>query len=494
MSDNSMVSRRSFIAGTAGTLALIGLGGLTACSPSTPKTEGDAPAEELSCDVLVVGGGISGAVAALRACDAGKKVILVEKESMLGGTSALATGNFTVADTEEGIENIIEEQAAVDALSVDQTYPDVDRVRATWKQQKETFDYMQGLGIEAELNPDPEKGTTGGHWKNNGGGMMETCGKLLDEKGVTVLLSTPATKLLVDDSGAVTGIVAKKKDGNVDISAKKVIVASGGTGRGEDVMARFLPQTKDMDIQRLAGLGVEGDGFKFVEEVGGALYDTLRFEGGGVQPVQDKWNTGLKEELPWRNKIGLDADGVRYTNEAPTGEYVDNQIVTFFAVDHGSTKYYWLHDASDAEINKVLDAGVEAGAVLHGATLDELAEAMGCDPSVLNKTFETYQGYCEAGVDEEFQKSPEFLVPYQTDGGFYAVAASPVCWGTVGGAQTDDDCRVLGQDGDPIPNLFAVGEMSNRSFYSDFYIAGDSMSLYPTTGRLAADAAVAELA
>lgn len=494
MLDTQRITRRSFVAGAAGTLAVIGLGGLSACAPSNPSTAKDEPAEQLSCDVIVVGGGVSGAVAALRAADNGASVILVEKEDMIGGTSALATGNFTVADTDAGIEAIISEQAAVDELSPETPYPDTDRVRATWKQQKETFDYMQDLGIEAELNPDADKGTTGGHWKNNGGGLMQSCSKLLDAKGVTVMVSAPATELLVDDAGAVVGVSVDAKGGKADIEAKKVIVATGGTGRGEDVMERFLPQTKGMDIQRQAGLGVTGDGFGLIENAGGALYDSLVFEGGGVQPVEAAWNTGLEEEIPWRTTIGLDADGVRYTNEAPTGEYVDNQIVTYYAVDHGSPKYYWLHDHSDAALNDVLDAGVEAGAVLFGSTLAELAQAMGCDAAKLQQTFDTYQGYCETGVDEEFHKAAEFLVPYQTDGGFYAVEASPICWGTVGGAQTDDDGRVLDAKGSPVANLFAVGEMSNRAFYSDFYIAGDSMSLYPTTGRLAADAAVAELA
>ena len=61
------------------------------------------------------------------------------------------------------------------------------------------------------------------------------------------------------------------------------------------------------------------------------------------------------------------------------------------------------------------------------------------------------------------------------------------------GVVTDDTFHVLGEAGQPIANLFAAGEMSNREFFSDFYIGGNSLALNSTAGRIAGATAVAEL-
>ena len=140
MHEGQGISRRTFLAGAAGTMMLAGLGGLSACSPKSEDAAGNTSTSELTCDVVVIGSGVSGSLAALVAREKGAEVILVEKESMFGGTSALSTANFMVADTDAGIDNIIAEQMETHKLSPDTKFPDVDRMRAMWKQQKATVD------------------------------------------------------------------------------------------------------------------------------------------------------------------------------------------------------------------------------------------------------------------------------------------------------------------------------------------------------------------
>jgi fumarate reductase flavoprotein subunit len=63
-------------------------------------------------DVVVVGGGGSGLAAAVSSAESGLEVLLLEKQSVLGGTTGIAVGSLTACCTElqrkSGIEDSLE--------------------------------------------------------------------------------------------------------------------------------------------------------------------------------------------------------------------------------------------------------------------------------------------------------------------------------------------------------------------------------------------------
>ena len=103
-----------------------------------------------------------------------------------------------------------------------------------------------------------------------------------------------------------------------------------------------------------------------------------------------------------------------------------------------------------------------------------------------------YQTMTENGEDEDFGKPAENLVSLQT-APFYAVKFYPTTFGSQGGVLTDEQGRVLNEEGNAIAGLYAAGEMSNRYFYNENYVLAASLGLYATTGRDAGTAAAADL-
>ena len=489
------VSRRSFVAGSAALAALAAAG----VNASLAHADGQAASEVQECDVLVIGGGISGALAALSAADAGAgSVILCEKQGFIGGSAALSSGFMVTVDNDNFPDTIDDSWDKMSSVlhgvhdqSPDTTYPTWDRLEGLFAQQSATIDFMLGLGMTAQFD---EKSTAVTMWDGKGAGMMDGLAKAMDDNAaIEVKLDSPATKLLVDEAGAVCGAEFAGKDGDFTVDAKKVILACGGASHNEEILESYIPTIADVDLDNQSAAGNTGDGFAMCEELGAQLYPSVSLEEGGATTDADwKNETGFRPGV--NDKLIVDADGVRFTNEAPSGSGA-GQILVYYMVQHGSPKYWCIYDAAtaDDETKAALDKGVEMGCVCFGATAEELAEAMGADPATFAGTFGTYQGACSAGEDAEFGKAAEKLVAYDDSEGLYAIYIRPSSWGTIGGVVTDDDFHALDEAGEPIANLFCVGEMSNREFFSVFYVGGNSLALNSTAGRLAGATAVAEI-
>lgn len=422
---HTSVSRRGFVGGCmalAG-IAALGLG-------QVPAVQASKAAE--TCDILVVGGGIAGALAALSAQDAGaESVILCEKMGFVGGSAALSSG-FMVT-----VEN---------------------------------SNFADEFG---------EKSTAVTMWDGKGAGMMDALAKAMDERGIDVRCDCPTTDLVVED-GAST------------VRAGKVLLTCGGASHNTEILHEYMPTLANVDLDNQSAAGNTGDGFVMCEKLGAPLYPSMSLEEGGCS-VDSEWKRESGFRLSVNDKLIVDATGARFANESPSGSA--GQILVYAMVQHGSPKYFCIYDAAmvDEDGQKALETGVEMGCVFFGTTPEEMAEAAGMEPATFAETFQTYQDACTTGEDAAFGKPADKLAAYDPADGLYAVYIRPGSWGTIGGVVTDDTFHVLDEAGQPIANLFAAGEMSNREFSSDFYIGGNSLALNSTAGRIAGATAVAEL-
>jgi fumarate reductase flavoprotein subunit len=497
-----MLSRRTFLSGAAGALVIagvVGMGGLSACSDDgaaegNPKNGGVEDDEGMTCDIVVAGGGISGMLAALSAFDEGADVILIEKQGALGGSAALSSGFMVTVDNrnfddkpdiDDSMETTMNYLMSIHNQSENRNYPNVERLRATFAQQGETIDFMLSLGMTADFQ---KKSTAVTAWDGGGSGMVEALATILDAKGIKVLLDSAAKEVIVED-GKVVGLKMSQRNSDVVIHAKKVIMATGGAAWNKAIVESYMPTLANMTINQMSAPGNTGDGFEMLKAIGAKPYDSMVLLGGGID-YDGEWRRAIETRPTTADKLAFDATGARFANEAPTAP----QILTYQMVKLGSSAYYWLYDSSNEALKKSLDTGVEMGVVSFGETLAELAGKIGVDASKLNSTFERYQEICAAGVDNDFGKAAANLVAYATEGGYYAVLYSAAAWGTIGGSVTDESCHVYDEQGEVIENLFAVGEMSNREMFSDFYIGGNSLATSSTMGRIAARTAVSEIA
>ena len=112
------------------------------------------------------------------------------------------------------------------------------------------------------------------------------------------------------------------------------------------------------------------------------------------------------------------------------------------------------------------------------------------DPDALAKTVRSYNTYCRRGEDPEFGRKPEGLVPL-TNSPYCAVQMWPAGPATHGGPRRNARSQVLNPRGEPIPGLYAAGELG--SVYGMLYIAaGGFLAECIAFGRIAGENAARE--
>ena len=454
------------------------------------------PAQDMTTQVVVAGGGMSGLMAAATAAHSGADVILVEKLPFAGGSLILAGGGFATAESEvvsamgadDSLERIMDYFRMVNETSERQ--PDYDFVEYLLGETGATIDYMTN-----EFGMEPTYSDRGDYIRTNfGEGWQEVQSllQILEDEGATVLLNTEATNIVMED-GAAAGLQVTGEGGDFTIHADKVIIATGGASWDRERLLEANPELETVALNEQAIRGNSGDGFRMLEEVGAQTG-----EGPFIKSAYPDFSVAFR--FTWRNNptvsnnLVVDADGNRFANEAPYNSMMLNQNM----LTHESPAYYAIFDTVNTDetflaLMEEYAADDNPNVVVYAETIEELAGKLNMDPEVLRATYDRYQEMCANGVDEDYGKSADNLIPYDEEGGFYAAYLQAASWGTIGGAITDRQFHVLDENDEPIANLYAVGESATSTLFGDYYLGGFSLGYYSAAGRIAAQTAVEEL-
>lgn len=450
---------------------------------------------ELTTDVLIIGGGGTGLAAAGSAFENGANVIVLEKMAAVGGSTALSGGSIAapgtrfqeelgVKDTPESWMELWKERQSTS--NPDSKYPEYDRVDTFMDEAVVTthwlVDYMNhkyktvgGFGVDPVVRlHEAEAG---------GASLIANLEKTLNDKGIDILTETKATELITNDNGDVIGVVAENAEGKLIVHAKKVIIASGGFAKNEELVKRFVPQfADDIDISAAAA-GSTGDGIVMAEKIGAALYE-------------DPWVIGLGmashvpelRVLEWNpTKILVNEKGERFMNENSHYAIVTNKVLN-------NEQVWMVIDSSEAnaEVIKSIEGQLPNDEIAVGKTMKELASAMQVSEDALVTTMDTFNAGVASGKDA-FNKDATTLVAVDK-GPFYAFKFYPRTMGTFGGVQIDENYRVLKEDGSIINNLYAGGEAANRYLYNQVYMTGSAVQYALTSGRLSGEHAAKAVA
>ncbi|MFV0353390.1 MAG: FAD-dependent oxidoreductase [Oscillospiraceae bacterium] len=461
-----------------------------------PKNNSGVVAQEIvkDIDVVVVGGGLAGLSAAIKATEGGAKVILMEKMAVTGGSSALSGGGlgatnsaiqqeYDIKDSNEAWRQLWEERQAT-SPEIGQ-YPDWDRVDSLIAYSAESIDWFTSLGYEFRkpegFGVDPVERLHFPSPEGNGAVLTQYLTQYAEEKGVEILLETHATKLIEKD-GAVVGILAASKQADLTINAKAVILASGGFANSEELVARFVPEVKDYMAYGVSAAGNTGDGIVMAEEVGAAVYEDPWLIGLGLAtPVSE-----MRSFYWYGTYIMVNGQGERFTNEAGHYSIVYNDAV--YKSPEGS---FMVFDSGEAfaAFSEAAETAIDNEAVYKGETLEELAVAMGVNAENLALTVKDYNAI-STGTADAFGKNAAVSIPL-TKGPFYAVEYYPSNMGTMGGVKITENAEVVTTSDEVIPGLYAAGEMANRAYYSQVYMSGSALQVAATTGQIAGEKAAA---
>jgi fumarate reductase flavoprotein subunit len=494
------------------------------------------PAPDKVVDVVVVGSGIAGIMAAIGAKDAGASNVLLIEKGAFGGTTRRAAGGFSdavynvAASSFDTAKTVWKNQADPDTDTAAEItgYPDYERYYLIAKENKRVRDYMRDT-------------TTGLNVPSNGTGsvVIMALEAQVEAKGIEVLLLCKAEEILMEN-GVVSGVRATYNEKAYRIKAKSVILATGGFSHNLTLVKQWAgtnPGLKDVDS--LADPGSTGDGVVMAQAVGAVLFNNTFTDAAGINFsstlaakvaetvgingysafTQPEWYTA--PALKMQSQILVDNTGKRILNENGTIAYNPGASKTL--IRKNTAPYFVIYDSTNADevipdqvyagtykINQVhagtykINDALAAGAaltdlkeVVKGETLGELATAMGLTGQAAADfvaEVAKYNGFVTTQKDDDFSKPASQLTKKIETGPYYAVKLYPNTFGSMGGIKTDAKGRVLNADGGPIPHLYAAGEVSNRDFYNQTYAGASSLALYSTIGYVAGETAVADTA
>ncbi len=450
--------------------------------------------QNLVADVVVIGAGGAGMSAALEAKDQGAgKVILLEKMAAIGGTTFTSQGLIGAYDSnlqkEKGVELTFDQM--YDNLMSNASYHlDPALTTVTLKKSGETVNWLSDR-VKMDINdvkvgygPLQMMHTV----KGGGTGMAEPFDAALKGAGVEVMLETRATELVTDAAGAVIGVRAESNGAKVEISAKSVVIATGGYAYNPELTAMLTPE--------LAGTwgigfpGATGDGLIMASKVGALLTHTddmmcvlkdyeIMSEHNGTSATANNSFKGLKD------MIMVGAEGKRFVNEQDQG-YMSQKLNSpiFDQMHKDGLGYVWCitrKSTVDANARLARPLGME---YITADTAEELAGKLGVPAEALAKTLADYNGYVEAGYDAEFRRNADEMA--KIEGTLVAVPLVPCEIITYGGVARNDKAEVIRADGNAIPGLFVAGEASANSAYMGFTLTNCF-----TWGRIAGAGAAA---
>lgn len=482
-----------------------------------PKPDMLTDTQTLNSDVVIIGGGGAGLSAAVAAAEAGKRVIVLEKNHFLGGNTSVCGGCYNVANVGQDdiemtkgqhdiVKNLLAEKPKnklhgeliaktkkqYDAYlkSGSKKLFDSPELHAlqTWK----SGDYQANLELVYTLTQNVggmvkslegmgfvwrDKATqfVGALWPRSnralnyksGVGYIDTFVKYIKEKNlpVTFYLNTTANDLIVKD-GAVVGVKAKNKNGRSYVvnASGGVVLATGGFGANvkmrnqyDELWNKKLGPTTPTTNLRSA----TGDGIKLAQQANAGLTQM-----GWIQlfPAGDPSTGATSFKLGENSCIYVNRDGKRYVNESERRDVLAKANLAqkdgLFFVISSAKRALVDADGRNAYGVKVEDI-LKSGKSFKADTIEELAKKAGINAANLVKTVEKWNEFCKKGTGDEMGR-PTCLDEHRLDEGgpYYATLMTPSVHHTMGGVTITQKAEVLDKNGKVIKGLFAAGEVT----------------------------------
>ena len=413
-------------------------------------------AENITTDVVVVGGGGAGLSAAIAAKEKGANVVLVEKMLMLGGNTNYATAGINAANTKLQKKLGIEDSAELfynDTMKGGKNVNNPELVKKLTADSANIIDWLTERG--ADLS---EVVFTGGQSAKRthrpAGGqavgpvIVDALAETAEKDGIDVRTESEVTKL-IKTGDKVTGVEVKHKGETYNITAKAVVMATGGFGANAKMVAEYKPSLEGFGSTNSPA--ITGEGIKMVKAVGGDLVDMTEIQ---THPtVVHKKTAMITEAVRGEGAILVNREGKRFVSELETRD-----VVSKAELEQTGKSAFLVFDQEVREKLGAINGYVRKGFTVEGATVEELAGKIGVDAKGLVDTMAKYNGYVKAGEDKDFGKTalPRELVKAP----FYAIEVSPAVHHTMGGVRINTNAEVLTADGKVIPGLFAAGEIT----------------------------------
>jgi fumarate reductase flavoprotein subunit len=419
--------------------------------------------------VVVVGAGACGLVAALAATDAGAEVLLLEKDKIPSGSTALSSGFIPAAGTRyqraAGIDDSPELFAA-DIQRKNHGQADARIVHALcrgigptleWLDERHgvRFDVLQGFTYPGHgrlrMHAVPEK---------TGEALMAALLRACAE--VDILTSAHVTEVSDKD------VIFQRPDGRREqVEYGALVLACSGFGGNKEMVRRYLPEIAD--ALYFGHTGNQGDAVRWGAALGAQAKDMSAYQGHGS--VATPHGILVTWALMTEGGIQVNERGERFANE-----HVGYSEACLPVLRQPGGVAWCVYDERLHRLGMTFAdyrAALDAGAMRKDFSLDGLS-----------RTLEAVSRYADGKEKDPFGRDfttrPKLVPPY------YAIKVTGALFHTQGGLVVDEHARVV-----PLPNVFAGGGAARGVSGAQVwgYLSGNGLLSAVGLGRIAGDSA-----
>jgi tricarballylate dehydrogenase len=479
-------------------------------------------------DVIVVGAGNAALAAAVSAREQGaSRVVVLEKAppGLRGGNTHYSGGLFRFAfDEVEDLRPIVPdaERHIAGFMSGVQPYPKslflADLMRVTEGRTDpelaeiligrsyDTVRWMvtQGIVMEPAVSLSGIKVGNTIKWspgaviraRHEGVGLSRMWFETKERRGIEVQYATTALRLLQDGRGHVTGVTVRQPGGLADLTAKAVVLGCGGFESNPEWRARYLG--RPWDHAKVRGTRYNtGDGLRMAIEIGALPYG--QWTGchstpidAGAPPFGDRRLTDKTNRLSYPFGVLVNARGHRFFDEGEDFQFYTYAKLGGIILNQPGGVAWQIFDEKAVPF---LEGRYKTCDPVTAFTLKDLVEALPLDQHTCRETLDAYNNAVDPGVSfdptiRDGLTTPSLALPksnWAQPLDTPPFLAYPVTGGitfTFGGVKVDASAQVLDTSWEPIPGLYACGEMVGGLFHSN-YPGGTGLMSGAVFGRLA---------
>ncbi len=448
-------------------------------APSEPVAP-SLRAQVTEADLIVVGAGGAGLTAALSAARQNPelRIVLLEKSAAPGGNTLLAAdgvnGAATAAQREAELEDDFETMLG-DSLAVagePENFDMLELLEVLAGDSAAALDWLTEEGFPLErLEALPGSAAKRAHLPEDGtpvgAYLIRGLTQAVERAGVTILYRTPATALIADEEGQISGVIAQSPGLRHLFTGRAVVLATGGFAANDKLCGSYRTLLRGLDTVSVAG--AVGDGVAMAQELGAA---TTGMTDIMTEPTVHRGSGRIvPRSLRERGAILLNGAGERFADELADDRTLSEALLA------QSGRCGWLLFGEG--LWRDLPEALQQSAV-SGSDAEKLAQAAGLPAEALAEAIEQRNAELLDTIDEE-QNEPH---PARLEGTLFLLEVAPGVRTTLGGLLITPQAEVVGADGLPISGLFAAGEVTG-GIHGNWPLPGNALTELLVFGRRA---------
>ena len=450
----------------------------------------------VSVPLLIIGAGAAGLCAALAAREAGIDALLVERDAVPAGSTALSAGLVPaaatrfqrakgIADSPESFANDIQRKAKGDA--------DPAVVEAVARGAGPLVEWLAGryalpFDVVDNFNyPGHTAMRMHGLPSRTGRELIDQLRGAAEANGIIILTRAVAERIFADRDDAVRGVEVVRNGVAEEIGCGALILACNGFGGNPEMVRRHIPEMAN--ALYFGHPGNRGDAVVWGESLGAMLSHLGAYQGHGS--VATPQNVLISWAVIMQGGLQVNRDGRRFGDE--THGYSERAA----EVLRQPGSFAWnVFDGRIADVARQFEdfrVAEQAGAILKADTVEALARAMHVPLAVFAGEWKEVENLKTAAARDRFGRL--FLPEQSCKPPYHAVKVTGALFHTQGGLAVGPKGRVKRKDGTVFANLFAAGgaAASVSGSTAAGYLSGNGLLTATVLGRLAGETAATQL-